>query len=252
MEIITSRQNKVVKNAIKIREESQKFFFLEGIKIINEALKAGLVPEYFLVDEREVESFRLNFPFIFEKDFYVLSHNVFEKVCDTKTPQGIVAIVKFDVKKPQNLQNNFLVLENIQDPANVGAIIRSASGTSFKDIFLIDCVSIFNQKVVRSAMGRMFWENLYAFKTFEEFSTFFKDKNSTLWVADLQGENLFETKIPQTVFGVVIGNEGKGVSEKMKKLAQKTIAIPMKNGLESLNAGISAAIITYFVDNFKI
>jgi len=99
------------------------------------------------------------------------------------------------LKEPKNISNNFLVLENIQDAGNVGTIIHSASGTSFKDIFLINCASVFNQKVVRSTMGGIFKENL-----------------CPLVIADMSGQNLFKFKKPTSNFGVVIGNEGKRVS----------------------------------------
>jgi len=251
VEIITSRKNPIVEKTIKIKENGGDFLFLENIKLILEAKNALKKFEYVLIEKGKVEYFKLNFPFVFENEYFVLSEDVFSKVCDTKSPQGIVAVVEFHSVKPDKIEGNFLVLENVQDPGNVGTIIRSASGTSFKDIFLIDCVSVLNQKVIRSTMGAIFKENLFSFKSLSDFLEYFKDKNYPLLVADMNGENLFEQKKMDKPFGVVIGNEGSGVSNELKKMATKLVSIPMKNGLESLNAGVSCSIIIYYLDSLK-
>ena len=251
MEIITSNKNPIAQKTIKIKKDGENFLFLENIKLICEAKDAGHKIMYVMIEKKKFDYFKTNFPFVLESEFYIVSEDVFSKICDTKSPQGIVAVVEFHNKKPDKIESNFLVLENVQDPGNVGTIIRSASGTSFKDIFLIDCVNIFNQKVIRSTMGGIFKENLFSFKSLDEFLEFFKDKEYPLLVADMDGENLFEMKKMKEPFGVVIGNEGNGVSKQLKNLATKSISIPMKNGLESLNAGVSCSIITYFLDNIR-
>lgn len=251
MEIITSNKNPIVQKTIKIKKNGESLLFLENILLICEAKNAGHKIEYVLIEKKKFEYFKTNFPFVLESDFYVVSEDVFSKLCDTRSPQGIVAVVEFYSKKLDKIEGNFLVLENIQDPGNVGTIIRSASGTSFKDIFLIDCVSVFNQKVIRSTMGGIFRENLFSFKTLGEFLEYYKDKDYPLLVADMDGENLFKMGRIKSPFGVVIGNEGSGVSNELKNLATKTVSIPMKNGLESLNAGVSCSIITYFLDSLE-
>ncbi len=251
MDIITSNKNPIAQKTIKIKKDGENFLFLENIKLICEAKDAGHKIMYVLIEKKKFDYFKTNFPFVLESELYIVSEDVLSKICDTKSPQGIVAVVEFHNKNPDKIESNFLVLENVQDPGNVGTIIRSASGTSFKDIFLIDCVSIFNQKVIRSTMGGIFKENLFSFKSLDDFLEYFKDNGFPLLVADMDGENLFEMKKMKEPFGVVIGNEGNGVSKQLKNLATKSISIPMKNGLESLNAGVSCSIITYFLDNIR-
>lgn len=251
MDIITSRKNPIVQKTIKIKKESNGFLFLENIKLICEAKEAGHKVQYVLIEKDKLDFFKLNYSFIFENENYIVSEDVLQTICDTKTPQGIVAIVEFQNKKVDEIKGNFLVLENLQDPGNLGTIIRSASGTSFKDIILINCVNFLSQKVIRSTVGGIFKENLFAFKSKEEFFEFYKDKNLPLFVADMNGENLFEMKKNNEPFGLIIGNEGSGVSKELKELSTKIISIPMKNELESLNAGVSCSIIIYYLDNIK-
>ncbi|NCB48609.1 MAG: RNA methyltransferase [Clostridia bacterium] len=251
METITSNKNQIVQKTIDIKKNGENLLLLENIKLICEAKNAGHKVKYVLIEKKKFDYFKTSFHFVFEGEYHIVSESVLSKICDTKSPQGIVAVVEFHSKIANKIEDNFLVLENLQDPGNVGTIIRSASGTSFKNIFLINCVSFLNQKVVRSTMGGIFRENLFSFKSLDEFLKYFKDKDFPLIVADMCGENLFEMKKMKEPFGLVIGNEGNGVSCELKKLATKTVSIPMKNGLESLNAGVSCSIITYFLDNLK-
>lgn len=252
MEIITSTKNPIVAKTIKIKlDEMKSQLFLENTKLIREAIISGLEVEYFLVEKSKYDYFKGIFGKSFENKLYIVSSIVINKVCDTKTPQGIVAVVNYKGQKLGEISSNFLVLDSLQDPGNVGTIIRSASGTSFRDIILINCVNFLDQKVVRSTMGGIFKQNLYAFKTREEFLTYYKTKKYPLYVADMQGENLFNFKKPSSPYGVIVGNEGKGVCEELKVLAMKAITIPMKNGLESLNVGVSCSIIIYYLDNLK-
>jgi TrmH family RNA methyltransferase len=249
LEKITSTKNDIVKKTIEIKNDCQNLVFLENIKLIEEAHRTGHKIEYVLVQEDKVEYYQSNFSFVFGNQVFVVSKNILDKVCDTKSPQGIVAVAQFERQTPTKIDGNFLVIESLQDPGNLGTIIRSASGTSFKNIYLIDCVSFLNQKTIRSSMGGIFRENLFSFSSLEEFLNFYKPQKATLLVATMEGENVFELKNLSSPLGVVIGNEGKGVSDKMKTLATKLVAIPMKNGLESLNAGVSCSVIIYALDN---
>ena len=146
---------------------------------------------------------------------------------------------------------NFIVLDHIQDPGNLGTIIRSASGTSFKNIFLINCVDVFSQKVIRSSMGGIFKIKAKKFVSCNEFLSFALAQNLKYYVASMEGENLFGIKNKISNIGVAVGNEGNGVSSLIKDRAFKTISIPMQNGLESLNVGVSCSIIIYYLDNLR-
>ncbi|MBQ9792605.1 MAG: RNA methyltransferase [Clostridia bacterium] len=251
MEIITSVKNPLVVQTKKIRDEAKNKLFLENPKLINEAFLSNLTFDYVLISKDKYDNLLQKFPYLSKLKLILVGENVVEHLSETKKPQGVIAIVDYSQKQLSKPEGNFIVLENLQDPGNLGTIIRSAKGTSYKDIYLINCVNYCNQKVVRSAMGNLFDVNLYTLNSTEEFITFSKENNLNLLVADMSGENLFEIKRQIPNYGVIIGNEGNGVSEELKTQANKIISIPMKNGLESLNAGVSCSIIIYYLDNLN-
>lgn len=249
MEVITSVKNELVIKTKKIKNEPNGKLFLESPKLIREAYNSKLPFDYCLISKTNYNSLIENYPFLNYVKTFVVSDNVISSLSETKSPQGLIAVVNFVEKQPSVPTNNFIVLENLQDAGNLGTIIRSCRGANFKDIYLINCVSYYNQKVVRSAMGNIFDVNLYSFKTTNQFLEFAKLNNLNLAVADMNGENLFNIKTKPQNLGIVIGNEGNGVSVEMKNYCKKIISIPMKNGLESLNAGVSCSIIMYYLDN---
>ena len=251
MEIITSVKNPLVVQTKKIKEEAKNKLFLENPKLINEAFVSNLTFDYVLISKDKYEVLLQRFPYLEGLNLILVGENVIEHLSDTKKPQGVIAIVDYSQKELSKPTGNFIVLENLQDPGNLGTIIRSAKGTNFKDIYLINCVNYCNQKVIRSAMGNIFDVNLYSLSSTKDFIEFSKQNKLSLLVADMSGKNLFEIDRPLSNYGVIIGNEGNGVSEDLKAIANKVISIPMKNGLESLNAGVSCSIIIYYLDNLN-
>lgn len=249
MEIITSVKNSLIVQTKKIKENPGNKLFIENPKLIKEAFLTKQSFDYVLIDKDKIEKFKTEYSFLFSYKCFIVGKNVLQHLSDTKNPQGVVAIINFEDKELKIPKSNFLVLENIQDPGNLGTIIRSAKGTTFTDIYLINCVGYLNQKVIRSAMGNIFDVNLYKIDSTQTFIDFAKTNKLNLAMADMYGENLYNIKKSLTNFGIVIGNEGKGVSEEMRKIVKKSISIPMKNGLESLNAGVSCSIIIYYLDN---
>lgn len=157
------------------------------------------------------------------------------------TSQNVFAVAKIPQANKTNSQN-VLVLDKIQNPDNLGAIIRSAVATNFVTIYAIESVDLYNEKTLRSSMGNVFKVNFI--------KTDYQHINSLLkgyqvCIADMQGENIFKLNSLQKNVALVIGNEGNGVSEQMRKLCNKKISIPMQNNVESLNASVSAGIIMY-------
>ena len=249
MELITSVKNPLIVQTKKIKETSKDKLFIENPKLIREAFQSSLDFDYILISTKKYEKIIREYDFLTNYNIYLVGENIIEHLSDTKTPQGVIAVVNFKTKEIKIPEGNFIVLENLQDPGNLGTIIRSAKGTSFKDLYMINCVSYCNQKVIRSAMGNLFDLNLYTFSSTPEFLDFANQNDLKLCVADMNGENLFKITEPLPNYGFIIGNEGKGVSKILKEKANKTISIPMKNGLESLNAGVSCSIIIYYLDN---
>lgn len=248
MEIITSVKNTAVIDAINLKKEKNEYLFLEGEKQLYEAVINNSQIEKVFVLNDKYESFADKFSKLIEKTI-VVSLNVIEKLSSTKTPQGIIAIVKFPSLKVRKPKGNYLVLDNIQDPGNMGTIIRSAVGADFLDIYSINSVDFRNDKVVRSTMGNIFKVNIFQLSN-EEFINNFNNWKLPLYSADFGGENIFEFK-PEQQYGIVIGNEGNGVSDEISNICTKKVTIPMKNNLESLNAGVSSAIIMYVMSNNK-
>lgn len=249
LKVITSVKNPLIVKTRRIKSHPKDYIFLEGLKLIKEAILGGYALEYLLISKDIYPNFFKSNPKLGLYKHYVVAPKILESLSDVTSPQGVIGIVKFKEKTLREPRSNFLVLENIQDAGNVGTIIRSASGTSFKDIFLIGSANWYSPKVIRSSAGRIFKCNLFTFKSLEDFLKFKKKYNLKLIATTMDGENLFEIKNLRERLGIVIGNEGKGISKTLKENCFKSVSIPMKNNLQSLNAGVSCSVIIYYLDN---
>ena len=233
-------QNPKVKELKKLMTDKSLVFF-DNPKLVAEAYMAGHQIIYTI--KKEGFSGKTDYG----GEVIELSESVFKTFSSTLSSQGLIGVVKFNFKPLERPKGNFLVLDELQDPGNVGTLIRSALGANFLDIYLINTVKPNNDKVVRSSMGAVFKTNLYPCSK-DEFISEFKKWNLPLAVCHMQGENLYKTTFPNQV-GVLVGNEGNGVSEQMHKLSSKTISIPMQNNLESLNAGVSGSIVMFEINS---
>lgn len=239
--MINSKANEIYKNLVKMKKE-KNFLFLDSPKLISEAISAGYEVECIILREGEkslIEGFKT----------IELSAPLFESLQSTICSQGQIAVIKNTKKEIKAPSGNFLVLDEVQDPGNVGTLIRSAVGFDFKDIYLVNSVNVLNEKLVRSSMGGVFKANVYEMSR-DEFALFYNEKlkGQELICADMNGENIFEKQNLKNV-GLVLGNEGNGVSQQMRTLCKKTIAIPMQNSLESLNVAVAGSIIMCLITN---
>ncbi len=249
-DIISSNHNQIVKTTIEIRDNPQGKLFLEGAKLIVEAIKSGHKIEYSLIQKDYEEELLSAYPEIAHYDYYLVTRQVLEKVSSTISPQGIVSIVEYN-KINNAIDGRFIVLDNIQDPGNLGSIIRSASGTKFKDICLINGANPFSQKVIRSTMGRIFDVNIHRFSSSDDFISFARENNLSYYSCSMSGDNLYSMDIFPQSAGVVVGNEGQGISREIINNSCGVLSIPMRNDLESLNASVSLGIVIYYLDNIK-
>ncbi len=227
----------LIKDLKKQKRENSSLLFLDNMKIIKDAINYGLKPLYIFVDDE-----KLNIWGDGEKVLKV-DRKTIEQLSDSKTPQGVLCIAEYIpniVKKPQT---NFLVIDKLQDPGNVGTLIRTALACGFDYIFLVDSVRINNSKLIRSSVGTIFQAYVMEIST-GDFILKFKEWDLSLIKADMKGENIFNFTYDGIV-GLVIGNEGQGVSKEISQLCKYNISIPMKDKVESLNASISGAIIMY-------
>lgn len=247
-EILTSLDNKVVKEARSLNDKKfRRFhgkFLVDGEKLVNEVVLGD-----FVVDKIFVDSTRLSdFGYILEKfdgEVVPVSTKVLNSISENVTPQGIIAEVEMKPTGEFAPDKNepILVLDRIQDPGNMGTIIRTAAATGFKTIVLIDCTDAYSPKVVRSSSGGVFYVDIFRMSEIEILN-YAKKTGIELLVADMAGENIFNAENISTNFALVIGNEGQGVSQNFKN-AGRLISLPMKSQMESLNAGVSASVLMY-------
>ena len=236
MEIISSVNNENVKRAASLSEKKYRryygTFLVEGYKTVNEVVCGAMELEKLYVEQ----SFVTKYSDIIAKcepNVILLSKPAFAKISDTVTSQGIIA-------------EPILVLDRISDPGNMGTIIRTAAATGFHEIALIDCCDPYNPKTVRSSSGGIFYVDLYPISVEELFDEC-KKTDTKIYITDMAGENIFNMQNIDEKYALVIGNEGGGVSDKMESLSSRTISLPMKSQMESLNAGVSASVIMYIL-----
>ena len=226
----------LIKELKKQKKENRFLLFLDNIKIINDAIAHGLTPKYILVCDEKLNKWGDTYP------VYKVDKSTIEQLSDTKTPQGVVCIADYIQNTVKAPNGNFLVMDEIQDPGNAGSLIRTACACGFNDIYMLSSVAVTNPKLVRSSVGTIFDVNIYELNR-KDFITLAQKHKLSLVKADMDGENIFTAQFKDSV-GVVIGNEGQGVSDEIGAICTRTVKIPMHK-VESLNAGISGSIIMY-------
>ena len=228
--------NSLIKDLKKQKRENSSLLFLDNFKIIKDAISAGLKPKYILVSDEKYNVWD-------NQEVLKVDNQTIDQLSDSKTPQGVVCITEYIQDVVSKPKTNFLVVDSLQDPGNVGTLIRTATACGFNSIFLLDSVKITNSKLVRSSVGTIFQNKIFSM-TKDEFCVKAKEWNLNLVMADMNGENIFNCNFNDIV-GVVVGNEGQGVCEQIASICNYSVMIPMKNNVESLNASISGAIIMY-------
>lgn len=242
MEHITSLKNPKVTawKALKDRKGRRESgcFLVEGRKMVEEALKSAFDVEAVLVQEG------VSFPDGLTMPVYELPAHVLAAVCDTKTPQGIAAVVR--MKEQSALGKHIVVLDGVQDPGNVGTIIRTADAAGLDGVLLsTQCADVFSPKVLRATMGSIFRMNLRTTDDLPGELTKLREKGYSILSSQLDGTPFYEREKVAEQFALIIGNEGNGVSEQVQQTATHRVRLPMRGGAESLNAAIAAAIMMY-------
>lgn len=256
MDIITSKDNQKIKNVKKIRDDakvrkSSSLFFVEGERNICD-IDSSLISEVYISD-----SYDGKVPSIDGDMIYRVKDNVFDDIKDTKTSQGIVALVKINANMDNDTidkfcqhfgSSNILILDNIQDPGNLGTILRTAEASGTINIMLVNnCVDIYSPKVVRSSMSSITRLNIYRSDDAISDIKYIKDKGYDIVGTFLDGEKVYNDNIYKDKVAIVIGNEANGISIDIRNICDIKIKIPMSGKIESLNASIATAIILYEV-----
>lgn len=231
----------------KVRDDLN-LFLVEGKKVMYEALLSSFniseiyFTNSFFEDEKE---FLSNFIKL-EQVSYIVPDNIFNKLTQTKTPQGIIAIIEkktFDLKPIIQSGKSLILLDKVSDPGNVGTIIRTAEAFSFGACFYTaGSADLYNEKVIRSTMGSVFRIPYVKFND-EDYQLLIKNGYTFIGL-DVNGENI-DIDILNKKSVIIIGNEANGLSDEIKNICHHLFRINMTGETESLNAAIASAIIMY-------
>ncbi|MBW8143482.1 TrmH family RNA methyltransferase [Streptococcus pseudopneumoniae] len=243
MTIITSKANSVVKNAKKLHQKKYRksAYLIEGWHLFEEAVQAGVTIEKIFA----LESYR-NQLAAFPQTIWV-SEDILLDLADSQTPQGIVAVVqKEEVGQTDLSQGKFLFLEDVQDPGNVGTIIRTADAAGFTGVIVSDkSADIYSLKTLRSMQGSHFHLPIYRM-TSQALLDETKKAAIPVLATTLSKDSVDYRELPPIEnFVLVMGNEGQGISPLMAESADQLVHISMKGQAESLNVAIAAGILIF-------
>ncbi len=252
--MITSSSNPQMKQIVQLNKKAktryeQRVFVAEGIKMCREAPAEWIQAMYVS------ESFEKNSScqdFLKRHPYEVVSDKVFSAVSDTKTPQGLLCLIKMPEYSLEELipcdMPHLLVLESLQDPGNLGTILRTAEGAGITGVIMNrSTVDLFHPKVIRSTMGSLFRVPFYITGDLKDTILMLKRRGITLYAAHLKGTLAYDKPDYRKPCGFLIGNEGNGLSDEIAELADTYIRIPMEGKVESLNAAVASALLMYEV-----
>ena len=269
-EIITSRQNRRVVEVGKLTDrkarEATGTFRFDGIKLLIEAIKSGVILESVFLRQSDADRVverildAVGDVFSFENiQVFILSDGVFEKISEEKSPEGVISVAKY-IDKLQKIvtiynSENFLpaekervvLLESVRDPSNVGAVIRSAAALGVDRLIMsADCADIYHPRAVRASMGAVFNQRIDRVDSLTDAILALRAQGRRVYAAALDdtAERLGDFEITQRDC-VVIGNEGHGLSERVLRACDKKVFIPMSARAESFNAAVAASILMW-------
>lgn len=238
--MITSKQNSLIKQVRSLLDKKFRdklnLYVVEGNKIVQEAIDLNLPIEIVLGTEKGLNLIDLK-----GVKSELVTDEVFSSISVEKSPQGVLCVIKKPSNELTAPNGNCILLDGVADPNNVGAIIRTAAASGYNTIYTTEsCADPFSPKATRCSMSGVFRVKIVR-ATVEEILSVV---SLPIYVADMGGENVFTHKRKSDIC-LVIGNEGHGVSDYLKQRADFTVSIPMENGVESLNASVSAGLLMY-------
>ena len=244
MTIITSKANSVVKNAKKLHQKKYRksAYLIEGWHLFEEAVQAGVTIEQVFA----LESYRDQLA-AFPQTVWV-SEEILRDLADTQTPQGIVAVIqKEEVGLPDLHQGKYLFLEDVQDPGNVGTMIRTADAAGFTGVIVSDkSADIYSLKTLRSMQGSHFHLPIYRMPL-TSFVEEAKKSDLPILATTLSRDSKDYRELSSLEnFVLVMGNEGQGISSVMAESADQLVHIGMKGRAESLNVAVAAGILMFY------
>lgn len=235
--MIESIDNKRIKEIRKLKEkknrDKEKKYIIEGIHLVNEAYKSGHLLEVFTTSDE----------YDLDVKTTLINDSVMKSISVLETPYNIIGVCKYSEEK--EIGNKILLLDNIQDPGNLGTIIRSAVAFNIDTIVLNNLsVDLYNSKVLRASQGNNFYINILR-KDLKEFIPFLKENKYEIYSTNVEnGTELKNIKFGKK-YAIIMGNEGQGVSKELQELSDKNIYINVNDNCESLNVAVATSIILY-------
>ena len=252
--IITSKDNESIKNIRKLKDKKYRDlsneYIVEGIKMIQEAINEKATIKTIVVCDDCKNSGMIPKEVLYEIAKYeciYVSEKIFNLITDVSNPQGILAVIeKNNVKASINYDEDLVViLDNIQDPGNLGTILRTADSIGLKQVIVSkESVDCFNPKVVRSTMGAIFRVKVIERESLTKTVNDLKKHDFKVYATSLEeSKSIYE--VDYTKSAIIIGNEANGVSKELLEITDTNIRIPMLGKTESLNASVATAIVLY-------
>ena len=257
MKTIKSKDNTTYKAAVKLLKKKYRdetgLYLLEGVKPLEDALDMGIKVKTIFLCEGILKAEA--FP---EEICMALDKKLFENLSDTGTSQGVIAVAEQQIYSKedfsekvngsceQDIKGNIVIMDRLQDPGNIGTIIRTAEAAGYRGVMMIaGSGDVYSPKVVRAAAGSLFRMPIIKAADADDAASVVKALGLKLTVTCLENaEDCFDADLTENI-ALVIGNEGRGVSERLMELSDIRVKIPMAGSIESLNAAVAAGILMY-------
>jgi len=238
VKLISSKDNAFIKSVLKLKtkkgRQKANEFILDGYRIVKHALENDIAISSIIMTEEFYDSHELDFD-----NIVVTSQSIMKTLVETETPQGILAVVK--IQELALKDGPILFLDKIQDPGNLGTLIRTAEAAGFGGVILRKgCTDPYSQKSIRSSMGSIVSIPVLTGKGIEDLPLDYK-----IYGAALEGGKPYKGLNYDSKSLLIIGNEGNGITDEVLKICHERIYIPMKGDVESLNASIAGGILMF-------
>ena len=249
MDIISSPKNEKIKELVKLQTAKGRkkagMYLLEGEHLVEEAIKERAQIKLIVVTGNRLEDYE-NLLAQTDVQVLVVSQDVFHKLSMTETTQGILAVVEIVKQEILPHKGHLIVLDAVQDPGNLGTIVRTADAAGFDAVILgTGSVDLYNDKVLRSMQGSHFHIPVFQ-ANLQEYLPILKEKGVQVAVTALHRDSKDYTILQGAIdVAIVVGNEGQGVSDDVIDLADVVVTIPMYGKAESLNVAIASALLMY-------
>ncbi|MDC3285261.1 RNA methyltransferase [Flavobacteriaceae bacterium] len=253
MKQIQSLQNPLIKNILKLQEKSrerkkQQLFIIEGKREVELAFKSDFEIESLLFISKKIE-----YHYIKQfnaKEVIEITPEIYQKIAYRESTEGIIAVAKskYINLKSLTFKNKYpliLVLEGIEKPGNIGAMIRSADAANIDAVILADPkTDHFNPNVIRSSVGGVFTKKI-VISSSEEIIAFLRQKNIKMYAATLQNSNKYTDEDYTEASAIIVGTEANGLTQIWRNHSIKNINIPMQGEIDSMNVSVAAAILLF-------